>query len=366
MERLKIFAAQVEEEALKQIELISQEENFKNCKIRIMPDVHGGVDVPIGTTIQLNEDTMIAPSLVGVDIGCGISSYGFQTDKIIDFQKLDNHIREHVPLGFNRKNKISKNEEFYRGLVEMLHCKDCEVNGNKVIDVDDALKSLGTLGGGNHYIEIGKAGNVYLLTVHSGSRSVGSRVAGYYMTRAVEVEGSKFKYLNEEDKKSYLDDMKTCTHYARKNRFLILDVVKDYLVKEYDIYVDWLENTVHNYIDENNILRKGSISAQMHEVVVIPINMKDGVIVGVGLGIDDYNYSAPHGAGRIMSRSKARKGLSLDEFKEDMKDVFTTSVSDKTLDESPRAYKKLEDIFPEIEKTVHVIDIYKTIYNIKG
>lgn len=368
MERLKIFTTHVEEEAMKQIELMAQEDNFKDCKIRIMPDVHGGKDVPIGTTIQLNYETMIAPSLVGVDIGCGISAFKFKTDDKIDYEDLDNWIKQRIPLGFHRKDKIGEQEEIYRWLLESLYCKDELVNGNKVIDVDDGLKSLGTLGGGNHYIEIGynEDEKEYLVTIHSGSRSVGSRVAGYYMSKAKEVKGNTLKYLNEEDRYNYLHDMAICKRYASINRSLMLNVIEDWLAEEVIFDMDCVGDVVHNFIDDDGILRKGAVSAQNGQTVIIPINMRDGVLLGCGKGNEDYNYSAPHGAGRIMSRSKAKKNLSLEEFEEDMKDVFTTSVNDKTLDESPRAYKKLEDILPDIENTVEILGIYKTVYNIKG
>lgn len=382
----KLFANNYDLDSVKQISEIALQ-NKKN-KVRIMPDYHGGKGCVIGTTIELTNKAN--PSHIGLDIGCGVSVY--KLGKInIDFEAMDKFIRENIPHGANvNKNKVNVPKELEIKLDNML--KNIGVEPQRV------YQSIGTLGSGNHYLEVGKSeDNILYLTVHSGSRNLGVQVAKYYQKVAEETYNRKVKeekediikntlnkteiqekivnfktkypyyykeYLFDKDLDNYIRDMKITTQYAELNRFTMIKTLLKYL--GIDFSKDNFFQSIHNYIDDKNVLRKGAISAHEGERVVIPINMRDGMILGLGKGNSDWNNSAPHGAGRLCSRSRAKEFIQLDEFKESMKGIFSTCVSVNTLDESPMAYKPIEDILECITETVEVIDIIKPVYNFKS
>lgn len=382
---IKIFTDNIEEQALDQIYTLAETPAFNGAKIRIMPDVHSGKGCVIGFTADLGDK--VIPNVVGVDIGCGMltSELG---DIDIDFEKLDCLIREKVPSGMN----VHETAVSYPGL-KLLQCFDGLKNISRL------ERSLGTLGGGNHFIEvdIDDNGNKYLV-IHSGSRNLGKQVADYYQNLAVknncgrsekiaavireykeagrekEIAGAIAEiksvdipkdlcYLEGEGREDYLHDMKICQDFAVRNRRAIADVILNGM--------NWKEltsfETIHNYIEtETNIVRKGAVSAKKGERLLIPINMRDGCIIGIGKGNPDWNESAPHGAGRLLSRSEARDVLSVEEFYKSMKNIFTTSISEATLDESPMAYKPMEEILDKIGDTVIMERIIKPIYNFKA
>ena len=384
----KVFTEDLEDSAKSQIEELLNQEFIKNSVIRIMPDVHAGMGCVIGTTMTIEDK--VVPNLVGLDIGCGIKAIKLK-DKDIDFKKLDRVVRKTVPSGFNiRKTKhpfVEKTE------IADLRCKD-------FVNMDRAILSIGTLGGGNHFIELGEnnKGNYYLL-VHTGSRQLGKQVAEYYQKKSGELindlnkERNKIKrelkkektkdeineilkdydeildipknlrYIEGQILEDYLYDMNIVQEYANINRKAIADVI----VKEMDFTVEDSFTTIHNYIDlENMILRKGAVSAKKDEKLVIPFNMRDGAIICRGVGNKDWNYSAPHGAGRIMSRNEAYKNLSLEDFKKSMEGIYSSSVNQRTLDEHPKAYKKMEEITKYIEPTVEIKEHIVPVYNYKS
>ena len=396
MKDLKIFTKNIEEEAIKQINELLEQEAFKDSKVRIMPDVHAGKGCVIGFTGDLGNK--VIPNIVGVDIGCGMLCVGLgQVD--IDLKELDKVIHNYIPSGMNVNDEVYE----YFDISKLLCHKELK---NK----DEWLeKSLCSLGGGNHFIEIDidEDNNKYLV-IHTGSRNLGKQVAELYQEKAIkycsyekemkeerekmikeykdqgkekEIQQSLIEvnkkyegktklpkdlcYLEGKLREDYLHDMKICQEFASKNRELIATKI----INKLGLYL-FIENnfeTIHNYIDfEDNIIRKGSIKADKGKQVIIPMNMRDGCIIGIGKGNDDWNCSAPHGAGRIMSRMKAKMELSLTDFEESMKDVYTTSVCDETLDESPMVYKPMQEIIDNIKDTVDVIKIIKPIYNFKA
>lgn len=382
----KVFTDNIEESAISQITELCNQEAFKDSKIRIMPDCHSGAGCTIGTTMTIQDK--IVPNLVGVDIGCGMLCVELR-EKEINLIKLDEIINNYIPSGFNIRETQHKFIKYIN--LDELKCKP-------FINLDRAKLSLGTLGGGNHFIEVnkGKSSNLYLV-IHSGSRYLGKQVAEHYQNIAIkklsnnnereniinelksqgrEKEIQKalenFKplkikkdlaYLQGEDFDNYIHDMKIVQEYAYINRQAIANDIIDSI----NLHGDGFFETVHNYIDiKNMILRKGSISAKEHEKVIIPINMRDGSIIAIGKGNEDWNFSAPHGAGRLFSRSSAKELISLDEFRESMKDIYSTSVNESTLDESPMAYKPIDEIINNIQETVKIIDIIKPIYNFKA
>ena len=395
MSDLKIFTDNIEKEALEQINTLIEQPAFKDCKIRIMPDVHAGAGCVIGFTADLGDK--VIPNIVGVDIGCGMLTVDL--GKIdIDFEKLDAAIKKVVPSGRNihegRKVRFDKISE--------LHCfRDLK-------DTKRFERSIGTLGGGNHFIEIDAddSGNKYLV-IHSGSRNLGKQVADYYQNLAIEIMQGKDKlyamqnkliaeyksngrkkeiesaikelhkkfnpnplnipkelcYLTGEYREKYLHDMKICQEFAVLNRKTMADAI----IQEMGFVELSRFETIHNYIEhETNMVRKGAISAKDGEMLLIPINMRDGCILGVGKANEDWNVSAPHGAGRIMSRSKAKENVSLEEFKNSMKGIYTTTVNQSTIDESPMAYKPIDEILKFVVDTVDIIKIIKPIYNFKA
>ncbi|HHV72532.1 MAG TPA: RtcB family protein [Clostridia bacterium] len=353
----KVFADTIENEAKTQILELCSQEFVKDSVIRIMPDNHAGAGCTIGTTMTITDK--IVPNLVGVDIGCGMETIKLR-QKEIDFEKLDRVIYDHIPSGFN----IRKKEHKYVKYIDLgsLICK-------KHVDLDRARLSIGTLGGGNHFIEVNKDkdGTLYLV-VHSGSRHLGKQVAEYYQQLAYkELKGVKISkqlaYVQGESYNNYLHDMRIVQQFAVYNRKAIVDEI----INRMELEIEDQFTTIHNYIDLNNmILRKGAISAQKGERVLIPLNMRDGSLICIGKGNKDWNYSAPHGAGRLMSRRKAKQTISLEEFKKTMEGIYTTTVNRSTLDECALAYKPMEEIINNIQETVEIVDIIKPVYNFKA
>ncbi|MCI9245574.1 MAG: RtcB family protein [Clostridia bacterium] len=393
---LKIFTDNIEQEAVEQIELLLQQEPFRDCKVRIMPDVHAGKGCVIGFTADLGNK--VIPNIVGVDIGCGMLCV--ELGKIdLDLQKLDEVINNCIPAGRNiREHKLLEFEP-----INELYCLR-ELKETKKFN-----RAIGTLGGGNHFIEvdIDDEGNKYLV-IHTGSRNLGKQVADYYQNLAIELCSGKeemyqkkeeiIKTYKEQGRKAeiqkalkelekeykdnkpnlpnelcylegkygemYLHDMKICQSYATINRgHIAIEILKKYRILNNQQYFE----TIHNYISfEDNIVRKGAISAKKGEKVLIPINMRDGSIIAIGKGNEDWNNSAPHGAGRIMSRHKAKEIFKLEDFKESMKDIYTTSVVEETIDEAPFVYKPMQEIIDNIQDTVEIQKIIKPIYNFKA
>ena len=394
MKDLKIFANQIEEQALKQIDEIMENPTFKDEKVRIMPDVHAGKGCVIGFTSTIRDK--VIPNVVGVDIGCGMLTVPLGKMEV-DLECLDRVVRERIPSG---KNIQDREPLVYKGFTEGLYCSKNIKNINRI------ERSIGTLGGGNHFIEVGEdsKGNKYLV-IHTGSRNLGLQVANYYQDLAIKLNRemistekehliNKYKetgredelqlaikklqqefvpnkdlcYLEGEHKDMYLHDMAICQKYASINRELIATNILTSLARPSELLKLFCDgfHTIHNYIDiENNIVRKGAISAKKGEKLLIPINMRDGCILGVGKGNDNWNQSAPHGAGRLMSRTQAKKEITLDEFQDSMSGVYSSSVKTSTIDEAPMAYKSMEDIVSQISDTVEIIDIIKPIYNFK-
>lgn len=400
MSDLKIFTENIEPEALNQIYTLIKQPAFSDCKVRIMPDVHAGAGCVIGFTADLGEK--VIPNIVGVDIGCGMLTVNL--GKIdIDLAKLDEVIRKYVPNGRNVHEK--EETEFATNIINRLYCKE------QLKNVDWLKRSCGTLGGGNHFIEvdIDDESNKYLI-IHSGSRNIGKQVAEIYQQMAIDdISGkSNFKadsekliteykkagrekeiskainelktsyeknspkiprelsYLTGKHRETYLHDMKLCQEFAGTNRRTMQEIIAYYMgwktTKETERF-----QTIHNYIEhDTNMVRKGAISAKAGEKVLIPINMRDGCIIGIGKGNKDWNCSAPHGAGRIMSRSKAKETVSLEEFEQSMQGIYTTSVNRSTIDESPMAYKPIEEIVANIQDTVEIVKFIKPIYNFKA
>ena len=382
-----IYTDNVEETAISQIIELCNQEFTKDSNIRIMSDCHTGAGCTIGTTMTIKDK--VVPNLVGVDIGCGMLTIKLK-EKEIDFQKLDNIIREYIPSGQNVRETYHKNN--YKVDLDKLLCKN-------YINMDRAMKSLGTLGGGNHFIEINKDSKGYLyLVIHSGSRYLGKQVAEYYQELAyktlssnnidkielieklkregkqnqIQEELKKIKsikvnkqlaYLEGKNLEYYLHDMRIIQEYAYFNRITMAEEI----IYKMDLNIDYEFTTIHNYIDlENMILRKGAISAQKDEIVLIPMNMRDGSLICKGKGNNDWNCSAPHGAGRILSRSKAKDKVTLNEFKDSMNGIWTSSVSENTIDESPMAYKPMQEIIDNIQDTVEILEIIKPVYNFKA
>lgn len=396
---LKIFTENIEHEALNQIYTLVKQPAFSDCKIRIMPDVHAGKGCVIGFTADLGEK--VIPNIVGVDIGCGMLCVSLgQTD--IDFEKLDNVIRSYVPSGRDvHDGRIIRFDE-----LQELKCY------RELRDTKRLERSIGTLGGGNHFIEVDVAEDGYkYLVIHTGSRNLGKQVADYYQNLAFELMSGKdelyeeqgriieeykaagrksdiqnaiaelhrnFKavnpnipkdlcYLEGKYREDYLHDMRICQKFAYMNRVMIAQIICNHMGWGVDADMPDYFECIHNYIDhDSNIVRKGAISAKLGEKVLIPINMRDGCIIGTGKGNEDWNYSAPHGAGRTMSRSKAKESILLEEYQKAMDGIFTTSVNTSTIDESPMAYKTMDEIIGNIKDTVEIVDIIKPIYNFKA
>lgn len=353
-----IYTDNVEEKAKNQIKTLCDQWFVKDSKIRIMPDVHYGIGCTIGTTMTI--DDKIVPNLVGVDIGCGMEVIRLKNRKL-DLKKLDELIYKRVPSGFNVRRGYHKFNEKID--LKKLKC------ANK-LKLDRARKSIGTLGGGNHFIEANKDSreNIYIV-VHSGSRHLGYEVARLYQRKAQNVlRGHKdipktLAYVSGELFDDYIHDMKLVQYFAELNRKAMLNEI----IRGMNLEIAEQFTTIHNYIDtENMILRKGAVSAQEGEKLIIPINMRDGSLICIGKGNQEWNFSAPHGAGRIMSRRQAKASFSLKEYKNSMEGIFTTSVNRRTLDECPQAYKPIDEITRNIHDTVEIVDRIIPIYNYKA
>lgn len=385
------YAKVVEEEAIEQIRRMCDYEFTEGSRIRIMPDVHAGKGCTIGTTMTIVDKAV--PNIVGVDIGCGMYTVKLGREEI-DFKKLD-EAAHYVPSGMN----------VWEGRAERFDLQELRCYRN-LKETRWLERSLGTLGGGNHFIEVDEAsdGTKYLV-IHSGSRNLGKQVAEIYQQLAVELSKGKEDYLKKRDAlikeykeagrrseiqealeqlsweqkesnmpedlcylygtylQDYLHDVEICQRFAKRNREKIAEV----LLERTGLTALESFHTIHNYIDtEEMILRKGAIAAHKDEKVLIPINMRDGSVLAVGKGNPEWNFSAPHGAGRIMSRSKARENINIEEYRKVMEGIYTTSVNESTLDEAPMAYKSLEDIIEVIRESVEIIEIMKPIYNFKA
>ena len=387
------YASIIEDEAREQIKRMCDYELTRGSKIRIMPDVHAGAGCTIGTTMTITDK--VCANLVGVDIGCGMLTSKLK-DKIIDFPTLDEACH-YIPSGFNVWDGRQKRFDLTR-----LKCF------RNLRDTKRLERSLGTLGGGNHFVELDKSSSgEYYLIIHSGSRNLGKQVAEYYQNLAMELHQGKEKYLKTREElirtykeqgrrqeiqgalkeltwqkhksdipddlaylygeymNDYLHDIVICQEFADESRKLMAEII----VKHCRYTVEEQFSTIHNYINvDEMILRKGAISARKGEKVLIPMNMRDGCIIGIGKGVEEWNYSAPHGAGRIMSRKAAREKLSMDEYKKTMENngIYTTSVNEGTLDEAPMAYKSIDNILEDVKDTADILEIIKPVYNFKA
>ena len=350
------YAKVVEDEAIEQIRRMCDHEFTEGSRIRIMPDVHSGKGCTIGTTMTIVDKAV--PNIVGVDIGCGMLTINLgKTD--IDFEKLD-AAAHYIPSG---KNVWDGRKERFD--LQALRCYR-DLSKTKWLE-----RSLGTLGGGNHFIEVDEAtdGTKYLI-IHTGSRNLGKQVAEIYQRLAVDLNKGGETTIPEDlchlygtFLEDYLHDVEICQNFAKCNRELIAEI----LLERTGLTGTDAFHTIHNYIDTDEmILRKGAIAAHKGEKVLIPINMRDGSVLAIGKGNPEWNYSAPHGAGRVMSRTKAKETLDMEEYKATMSGIYTTSVNEATLDEAPMAYKSLEDIIDVIQESVEVIDVMKPIYNFKA
>lgn len=384
-EKLKIFATTVEDTARAQIDEMNECEAYKDCTVRIMPDCHAGKGCTIGTVIKIKD--RIVPNTVGVDIGCGMMVCEIM-DKDIDLERLDKVVNEYVPAGFNVHDEPVRISTELDDLICI-----------KAVKKDYIQRSIGSLGGGNHFIEVNRAedGKHYLV-IHSGSRNLGVTVCDYYQKiaekecgidpkerqalidrlkaegrqREIPAEMKKLQpkvkdmtlaYLEGQSFWDYLHDMEIAQRYAWINRRTIANIIAEHM----DWSIGFMFHTVHNYIDTQSMtLRKGAVSAVNGEVLIIPMNMRDGSLLCRAIGNPDWLYSAPHGAGRLMSRKQAFDTLKMEDFTATMSDVYSTSVCPETIDESPMAYKPMQEIIDAIGDTVEIIDIIKPIYNFKA
>jgi RNA-splicing ligase RtcB len=385
--KAKVFTTNLDNKAREQIIELCDQEFVKDNKIRIMPDTHAGAGCTIGTTMTIGDK--IVPNLVGVDIGCGMAVAKLNvTAEQISYDQLDEVVRKHVPSGFAMRHNP-------HALSNVIPYDEVRAP----INVHRAKYSIGTLGGGNHFIELNqsKHGDVYLV-IHSGSRNLGRQIADHYQNLAYErltdlseqkrelVEKLKeegrhaeiqdalksvatpnikkaLAYLEGQGFEDYMHDMKIAQNYALYNRRAMIEEIVHHMKWNINERFD----TIHNYIDmDNRILRKGAISAQRDEKVIVPMNMRDGSILAYGKGNPDWNYSGPHGAGRLMSRTKAKQVVPFEDYKSTMKDVWSTSVAESTLDESPMAYKSMEEIIEHTKDSLTIEEVIKPLYNFKA
>lgn len=396
----KVFTDSCDNATISQLNTLLNQKSMQDSIIRIMPDCCFGKGCVIGTTMTIRDK--IIPNIVGVDIGCGILVAKLR-EKRIDLPKLDSVIRKYVPSG-SYKGTIMR--DIKHSMTSELRINDLALIGKRKskVKLDKAFLSCGTLGGGNHFIEIDKddEDNLYLI-IHTGSRHLGIEVCNYYQEQAYEMYSNQ-DYIKEYNRllvetpqkdrsnillelkkkrksmqrtdvpyelafcegdlmKDYLHDMQITQEFANMNRVIIANVILKYMKLHYD----YMFETVHNYIDMNDmVLRKGAVSAKAGEKLIIPMNMRDGSLICVGKGNKDWNYSAPHGAGRVLSRSDAKSSISMDEYRKSMDGIFTTCVSRSTIDESPMAYKPMSEIIDNIRETVDIIKVIKPIYNFKA
>ena len=358
-----VYNDNIDEESRRQIQEVCNSEIFSGSKIRIMPDVHAGKGCVIGYTAELGEK--IIPNLIGLDIGCGIMAANLgRLD--LKFDKIDRFIRQNIPYGFKRNKSADPNN--FPGAFNKKLENTCAILD---IDFEDHMKGIGSLGGGNHFIEIAVDENRdKWLLIHSGSRNFGLQVATFHQKNAQRLCREKdpeipsyFAYLEGKPGDDYIRDMKVAQEYASLNRHEMKNRILSFLGLEKVVEFE----TVHNYINfKDSIVRKGAVSAQHGEQLIIPMNMKDGSLIARGKGNPDWNFSAPHGAGRRLSRTQARKQLDLDEFRKSMKSVWTSSISKKTLDEAPGAYKNRKEILRHIKDSVEIESSLKPLYNFKA
>lgn len=394
----KVFTKDLEDGAKEQIQTLLDQDFLEGSTVRIMPDVHQGMGCVIGFTADMGDK--VIPNIVGVDIGCGMLTV--ELGKMdLNLPKLDKIINSSIPSGRNTHQSSA---------VKFNRLKDLHIY-NKLKDTERLERSIGTLGGGNHFIEAGMDSqkNTYLV-IHSGSRNLGTQVARYYQNLAIDLCSGKEEYFARRDeiietypkqgrskqiksalnlleleykglkpdyprdlcyvtgkyRDEYLHDMKICQEYASLSREVMADIILTNLLQR-NLHEFPHFQTIHNYINfKDNIIRKGAISAYEGERLLIPINMRDGSILAIGKGNSDWNYSAPHGAGRVLSRTEAKKQLKLGPFKDAMKGIYSSSVHKGTLDESPSAYKPISEILDSIGETVDVVDIIQPIYNYKA
>lgn len=395
----KVFTDNIEDKAVEQIKVLMNQPYAVDANVRIMPDVHAGAGCTIGTTMYICNER-ICPNLVGVDIGCGVYVTYLKGVKEIDYEKLDQVIHKYIPSGHEIHSTVMLDDPE----LDELKCKDS-------VDLDRAYKSIGTLGGGNHFIEIDKDDQGrYYLVIHSGSRHLGVEVATYYQNKGYDIlkQNQKdtrdalihtFKAAGQEREISaalaklkkteiskdlayvggdvywdYIHDIRIVQRYASMNRELMSYIIMDKMgwSKEPMTRMDPKQqfHTIHNYIDYDTewkpILRKGAVSAKKGELLIIPMNMRDGSLICRGKGNPDWNYSAPHGAGRILSRAGAKKAISIADYEKSMSGIYTTSVNEFTLDENPMAYKPMDEIISNIGDTVDILKVIKPVYNFKA
>ena len=387
---LKIYADNIEPVALNQIYTLLAQPTFLGEKVRIMPDVHAGLGCVVGFTSTMKDK--VIPNIIGVDIGCGMLCV--ELGKVnISFPELDAFIKSHIPSGSDYRREVLGTD-----LIDALYCK------KSLRNIERLEGSLGTLGGGNHFIEVDvdDEGNYYLV-IHTGSRNLGLQVASIYQKIAVEsckkvadseraelIERLKKEnrhedipdelkkltdkyaykskipadlcYLDGAEMENYMHDMRICQEFAVRNRKKIADEIISFLKIRKTVSFE----TVHNFIDDKGIIRKGAVPAHMGQKILIPMNMRDGCLIAIGKGNEDWNCSAPHGAGRICSRSEAKKLLSVREFQDAMEGIFTTTATEATLDEAPQAYKPTDSIMRLIAPTAEIVQVIKPVYNFKA
>lgn len=414
---VKIFTDDIEESAIEQIKTLMSISVFGDSKIRIMPDVHAGAGCVIGFTGNFGDK--VVPNIVGVDLGCGMKVQPFTLNGEIDYHALNEFILKSIPSGRDHRNDKyqplpEKYIEDYRRAKEITKQLLCnrELKENKRL-----YKSIGSLGGGNHFIEINRdEDGMYYLVVHTGSRNLGKQVADIYQKLAVKCQSgwdklmekqnqmiaeykaagrkaelqdairelhNSFKmgkpsippqlsYLQGQYRNDYLHDMRLCQEWAQINRKVIVSLIMDYLMQQGNVkdseekLLDNRFESVHNYIGDDNIIRKGAISAYEGQKCIIPLNMRDGSLICIGKGNEDWNSSAPHGAGRLMSRAQAFKTISMDDYATSMEGIYTESVTEETKDESPMVYKPKDEIIANIHDTVDIINVIKPVYNFKA
>ena len=398
-----VYTDNIDEYAYEQIEELCNHFAFRNSVIRVMPDCHAGSGCVIGFTAILSEKRII-PNIVGVDIGCGVMSTIFRTEREINYKQLDDFIRSNIPSGMCIRETPSEYIESHSDIISEVDdiCHAIKADDKK----DTFINSIGTLGGGNHFIEVDSiSDNTYMLAVHTGSRCLGLNVCKYFQKKgsvideelkrsiverhkvasteeehkAIQNEVSRMQAVNDELAyisgdvyECYISCMIKAMHYAYANRSCISDEIMNYLTENENAVISERIDTIHNYIDryddgsERIIIRKGAISANADQRLCIPLNMRDGIVIGTGKGNTKWNNSAPHGSGRALSRSVARNKVSMEEYAESMSGINTWSVSESTIDESPMAYKPSAEIIGYLEDTVDIEYIAKTIYNFKA
>ena len=360
----QIMTDDVEQYAIAQVKALCDNPVFKDSKVVCMPDIHPGKVTPIGFTAILNNYPVngIMPSLIGNDIGCGILAIKLEETRF-ESQKLDRIIRENIPSGFSHRLDTKLYNKYVGELY--LYCKDCICHNY------NCISSFGTLGGGNHFIEIDKDpdDDSLWLIIHSGSRGFGSVVNKYYLDKAHELNPEipyELGVLHSDLADMYFNDYYDLSDLADSNRSAIADIICNKMKFHSSIILDVPHNTIDLISPSGMIIRKGAISARTGKDVVIPINSKDGVIIGKGKGNHDWNYSAPHGSGRIMNRTEVANQHTLSEYKKEMNGIYSPSINKNTLDEAPFAYRSIDQILPLIQDTVEVTKILKPVYNFKG